>query len=192
MGRDKARVVLQDRSLLEWVLEALRQVCDEVLVVTSTEGLVHQRDAMGDAVGDARLIADHTPGRGPLGGLYTGLGAASADMVLLVGCDTPFLQPALLERVVQAGAGREAAVPRLEGIPQTLQATYSRRCLPTIERLLAHGRPGLRDLLLLTDVAYLDTDEIIKTDPDLLSFFNVNSEADLERAKRLLEIGGGP
>ena len=65
MGRDKARVVLQGRSLLEWVLEALRQVCDEVLVVTSTEGLVHQRDAMGDAmgdaVGDARLIADHTP-----------------------------------------------------------------------------------------------------------------------------------
>jgi molybdopterin-guanine dinucleotide biosynthesis protein A len=113
-------------------------------------------------------------------------------MVLLVGCDTPFLQPALLERVVQAGACREAAVPRLEGIPQTLQATYSRRCLSTIERLLAHGRPGLRDLLLLTDVAYLDTDEIIKTDPDLLSFFNVNSEADLERAKRLLEIGGGP
>jgi molybdopterin-guanine dinucleotide biosynthesis protein A len=38
----------------------------------------------------------------------------------------------------------------------------------------------------------LDTDEIIKTDPDLLSFFNVNSEADLQRAKRLLEIGGGP
>ena len=63
---------------------------------------------------------------------------------------------------------------------------------PTIERLLAHGRPGLRDLLLLTDVAYLDTDEIIKIDPDLLSFFNVNSEADLQRAKRLLEIGGGP
>ena len=61
MGRDKARVALQGRSLLEWVLEALRQVCDEVLVVTSTEGLVHQRDAMGDAVGDARLIADHTP-----------------------------------------------------------------------------------------------------------------------------------
>jgi molybdopterin-guanine dinucleotide biosynthesis protein A len=192
MGRDKARVALQGRSLLEWVLEALRQVCDEVLVVTSTEGLVHQRDAMGDAMGDARLIADHTPGRGPLGGLYTGLGAASADMVLLVGCDTPFLQPALLKRVVQTGAGRDAGVPRLEGIPQTLQATYARRCLPTIERLLAHGRPGLRDLLLLTDVAYLDTDEIIKTDPDLLSFFNVNSEADLERAKRLLEIGGGP
>jgi molybdopterin-guanine dinucleotide biosynthesis protein A len=113
-------------------------------------------------------------------------------MVLLVGCDTPFLQPALLKRVVQTGAGRDAGVPRLEGIPQTLQATYARRCLPTIERLLAHGRPGLRDLLLLTDVAYLDTDEIIKTDPDLLSFFNVNSEADLERAKRLLEIGGGP
>ena len=130
MGRDKARVALQGRSLLEWVLEALRQVCDEVLVVTSTEGLVHQRDAMGDAVGDARLIADHTPERGPMGGLYTGLGAASADMVLLVGCDTPFLQPALLKRVVQTGAGRDAGVPRLEGIPQTLQATYARRCLP--------------------------------------------------------------
>jgi hypothetical protein len=39
------------------------------------------------------------------------------------------------------------------------------------------------------DVAYLEQDEIIGADPNLLSFFNVNSEGDLELARQ--QLGGG-
>ena len=183
MGRDKASVSLQGKTLLQRVLEPLQQVCSDVLVVTSVNKLAqHRQSAL-----DVELIADLAPDRGPLGGLYSGLQAARADSVLLVGCDTPFLQPDLLRLVTQASLGKDAAVPHLDGIPQTLQAAYSRRCLPVIEGLLAQGHPGLRHLLPLVDVAYLERGEIMEVDPNLLSFFNVNSEADLKRAARWVE-----
>ena len=183
MGRDKASVLLQGKTLLQRVLEPLQQVCSDVLVITSVNKLAqHRQPAL-----EVELIADLAPDRGPLGGLYSGLQAARADSVLLVGCDTPFLQPDLLRLVAQASLGKDAAVPHLDGIPQTLQAVYSRRCLPAIEGLLAQGHPGLRHLLPLVDVAYLERGEIMEVDPNLLSFFNVNSEADLERAARWVE-----
>ena len=185
MGHDKARVVLQGKTLLERVLEPLRELCTDLVVVSSAEGLSEHRDI---AV-DARLAADLLQGRGPLGGLHAGLQASRTQSVLLVGCDTPFLQPALLGLVADAAVGKDAAVPRLDGIPQTLQSVYSQSCLPAIGNLLAQGRPGLRHLLPLVDVAYLEQDEIIGADPNLLSFFNVNSEGDLELARQ--QLGGG-
>ena len=187
MGRDKAQVVLHGMTLLELAMASLLQVCHAVMVVTSPEGLAIQQPAARGA----RLICDVEPGRGPLGGLYSGLRAAATEYVLLVGCDTPFLQPALLRAVVQASVGREAALPLLDGVPQPLHGVYSRRCLPAIEALLASGRPGLRDLLPRIDVRYLEKDEVEAVDPRLLSFFNVNTEAELEQARLLLE-GGGP
>ena len=185
MGQDKALVLLRGKTLLEWVLDAMGQVCQHLLVVTSPERLPHHRASSAQA----RLVADETPDRGPLGGLYTGLRQAATNSVLLTGCDTPFLQPALLRLVAEAGAGKDASVPRLDGIPQTLQAAYSRQCLPSIESLLQRKRPGLRDMLPLVDAAYVERDELVTADPRLLSFFNVNTETDLSRAEGLLRDG---
>ena len=185
MGHDKARVVLQGKTLLERVLEPLRELCADLVVVGSAEGLSEH----SDVAKGARLVADLLPGRGPLGGLHTGLRASRTQSVLLVGCDTPFLQPALLSLVAHAAVGKDAAVPRLDGIPQTLQAVYSQSSLPAIGNLVVQGRPGLRHLLPLVDVVYLEQDEIIGADPNLLSFFNVNSEGDLELAEK--QLGGG-
>jgi len=182
LGRDKAQVDLAGKTLLQRALEPLRAICQQVLVVTSAEGLVSQT---GAATG-VQLIPDLEPGRGPLGGLYSGLLATASDQVFLVGCDMPFLKSALLESIVQAAAGRQAAVPRLDGVPQTLHAVYSQSCLPAIEKLMTSGRPGLRDLLPLVDVRYLESEEITRLDPQHLSFFNANTMAELDQARQLL------
>ena len=186
LGRDKAQVELAGKTLLQRALEPLQAVCLQVLVVTSAEGLASQVVA---ATG-VRLIPDLEPGRGPLGGLYSGLHAAEGTQVLLVGCDMPFLKPALLEVVIKAAVGRQAAVPRLDGVPQTLHAVYSPGCLPAIEKLMTAGSPGLRDLLSMVDVRYLESEEITPLDPQLLSFFNANTRTELEQARRLLEDTG--
>ena len=44
MGRDKAQVVLQGKTLLERVLEPLRELCTDLMVVSSVEGLLEHRD----------------------------------------------------------------------------------------------------------------------------------------------------
>ena len=186
MGQDKASVLLQGKPLLLWVLQPLGQVCSGLLVVTSPEGITSH----GDVAGGAQLVQDLMPDRGPLGGLYTALQTVDARDILLVGCDTPFLDPDLLRMVSQASPANDATVPVLDGVPQTLHARYSRNCLPVVEGLLAgEGRPGLRRLLASLDVAYLSDDDIDRADPRRLSFFNVNSEADLDRATQFLKGG---
>lgn len=188
MGRDKAQVTLQGKTLLQHALDGLRPVCSDLIVVTSADGLERHRDY----VGSARLIADTVPERGPLAGLYTGLRQASTDLSLAVGCDTPFLQTNLLQLILDTAMGRDAALPLIEGVPQTLLAAYSRDIVPSIEGLLAEGRPGLRRLLPLIDVAYLNETKAAAADPRLLSFFNVNTKADLERAEQLIRGSAMP
>ncbi len=182
MGRDKAQVELQGKSLLQRVLEALSAACTDLIVVTSAEGLQRQQNLAGRA----RLVADISPERGPLGGLQTGLREARHDLALAVGCDSPFLQPDLLRLVGTAAVEKDAALPVIGGVPQTLLGAYSRNCLSAIDGLLSDGNPGLRHLLPLLDVAYLTESEVLAADPCLLSFFNVNSEADLQRAAQLM------
>ena len=188
MGRDKAQVGLQGKTLLQRVLEALSAACTDLIVVTSAEGLQgHQNLA-----GRARLVADISPERGPLGGLQTGLQEARNDFALAVGCDSPFLQPDLLWLVGRAAVEKDAALPVIGGVPQTLLGAYSRNCLSVIDGLLAEGNPGLRHLLPLVEVAYLTESEVLAADPSLLSFFNVNSEADLQRAEQLMRGSAAP
>jgi molybdopterin-guanine dinucleotide biosynthesis protein A len=53
--------------------------------------------------------------------------------------------------------------------------------------MLHEGRLRITDLFHAARVRYVEEAEIEKFDPERLSFFNINSEADLERARALLE-----
>jgi hypothetical protein len=67
----------------------------------------------------------------------------------------------------------------------TLHAVYSKSCLAPIERMLRQGNMKVRALYDLVKVRYVDAGEIDRFDPKHLSFFNINTKADLARARRL-------
>src|SRR6058998_1400393 len=80
MGRDKACLPLQGRTLLEHVAAAVAAAAGSVTLVGSPE----RYQNLG-----FRVIADSLPGCGPLGGIHTALGASPADWNLIVACDMP-------------------------------------------------------------------------------------------------------
>ncbi len=92
MGRDKSRLRLGDKTLLERVLEAVAPLCGEVVLVTARG---QRLDWLPNRY-TFRSVEDLHPGRGPLGGLYTGLKASVTHYNLVVGCDMPFLNRRLL------------------------------------------------------------------------------------------------
>ena len=132
-----------------------------------------------------RIVTDIYPGKGSLGGLYTGLTASNSFYNLVVACDMPFLNQALLCYMVQLSVGFDAVVPRLGSMVEPLHAVYSRGCLATVERLLKQDNLKVRDILPLIRVRYVETEEIDMFDPEHLSIFNINTEADLEKAREL-------
>jgi molybdopterin-guanine dinucleotide biosynthesis protein A len=133
-----------------------------------------------------RFAVDIYPGRGPLGGVYTGLAASTTVYNLVVACDMPFLNPDLLSYMVQVAPAFDLVVPRVGKLMEPLHAVYSKNCRAPIENLLKQNELQVYKLFSLVKVRYVEAEEIDRFDPKHLSFFNINTEADLKKAKELL------
>jgi molybdopterin-guanine dinucleotide biosynthesis protein A len=97
----------------------------------------------------------------------------------------PFLNPRLLQHLIEASTGVDAVIPRLSGRPEPLHALYSKACLGPMERMLRAGQLKIAPLFDAVAVRYLDEEVIDRIDPKHLSFFNINTQADLEEGLRL-------
>ena len=182
LGRDKALETVDGQSLLQRVITQLSSFSNEIIIVTA------KGKSLPQFFGNPRfrIVADAYPGRGALVGLATGLAASKARYNLTVACDMPFLNPALLRYMLGLTAGFDLVVPRLNDMVEPLHAVYAKSCLAPIERLLEQKKNvRINALFELVKVRYVETDEIDRFDPRRLSFFNVNTRADLERAEQL-------
>ena len=131
-------------------------------------------------------MPDAIPGTGPLGGILAALRHAPHDRVLVVACDMPFLNPALLWYMADLPLEYEALVPTWIGpsgrrLVEPLHAIYSRSAIPTIERRITAGQLKLHDLLDALRAIYLSDEELRRHDPQCLSFRNVNTPEDWSR-----------
>jgi molybdopterin-guanine dinucleotide biosynthesis protein A len=179
LGRDKALEEIGGKSLIERVIERLSWLGDEIIAVTSSS------DQLPDL--GVRRVVDVFPGKRALGGIYSGLRAADSFHSLVVACDMPFLNIALLRYIMESSPGFDIVIPRVAWNIEPLHAVYSKNCLAPIEAMLHEGRLRIADFFHAVRVRYVEQAEIEKFDPERLSFFNINSEADLEQARALLE-----
>lgn len=181
LGRDKALESIGGKPLIERVLDTLTPLTTEILVVLASP---EQAEAL-PLPPSVRVLTDVYPKRGSLGGIFTGLRASAESWSLVVACDMPFLNPRLLRHLIEASAGVDAVIPRLSGRPEPLHALYSKACLAPMERMLRAGQLKIAPLFDAVKVRYLDEETIDRIDPKHISFFNINTQADLEEALRL-------
>ena len=178
MGSDKASLVLGELTLLQCVIAAVQPVFDRVLVSV--------REQRADI--ELPQVLDVHANAGPLAGLYAGLAQADTTWVFAVATDMPFVQPTLIERLAQRRAGYQAVVAVVHGHPQPLAAFYSTDALPAIQSILcASGKRSLRAMLAQLNVCYVDESELLASDPELRSFFDLDTPQDLAVARRAQE-----
>lgn len=170
MGQDKAWIPLDGRPIIARVIDVLREVADEVLIVANDERYAR----LG-----LRVVPDRFPQGGALGGIATGVGAAEHDQVLVAACDMPFQRPDVWRALLGQAEGADAVVPRIGGQLETLHALYTKACLPAMEQALATGR--LRVISFFPDVRLREVGEaeLRVIDPDLRAFTNVNTPEEL-------------
>ena len=180
-GRNKAGEEIGGQSLIQRVIGRLAPLGTEIIVVAADADQLFLPDSK------VKIVVDVYPAKGPLCGIYSGLKAAPSFQSLVVACDMPFLNIDLLRYLIELCPAFDVVIPRLEGELEPLHAVYSKSCLDHMETMLHAGRLKIADFLPGVRVRYVDDAEVEKFDPQHLSFFNINSEADLERAKTLLE-----
>jgi molybdopterin-guanine dinucleotide biosynthesis protein A len=185
LGRDKVWEKVGSRSLLARVVASVVSIGSEVIVVTA-DATVN----LPAVAPDVRIVSDLQPGTGPLGGIYTGLRASNTSSNLVVAADMPFLNQPLLRYMIGLAADVDVVVPRIGEMMEPLHAVYGKSCVEPIERLLKQGESSVRRLFPLVMVRYVAADEIARFDPQMASFFNINTMEDMRRARALLERNG--
>ena len=180
MGRDKLLLEVGGATLVERVAGALSPRCEELILAGG-----------GTAPPGVRAVADDRPGEGPLAGMEAGLAAARHPLVFVAAGDMPFLRPELVDHLLEVVRVREslAAVPDDGRGSHPLCAAYSRDgILPPLRSALDAGVRAARGFLRALDgVVYVPAAELRSFgDPDLL-LMNVNSPADLARARCLVD-----
>ena len=183
LGRNKALERVGGERLIDRALGRVSAVADEVSLVVANRG----QAAALSLPANVRVVTDEYPDSGSLGGIYSGLNAAGSDWGLVVACDMPFLNVGLLRRMLSLRAGFDVVVPRPEGWPEPTHALYRKSCLRHIRPRLEAGRFKIAGFFEDVRVRAVSQAEVAEFDPDRLSFFNVNTQADLERAEALAE-----
>ncbi|HUY14408.1 MAG TPA: molybdenum cofactor guanylyltransferase [Terriglobia bacterium] len=181
MGRPKQGLVLDHETMLRRQLRILSQVCSSVAMA----GL--PRMPLDSYV---PVFADLFPGRGPLGGIYTGLVHTRTDYNLILACDLPFLRSDFLEylcfRAIESAA--DATVPRTAGYRlQPLCAVYRRRIRGIFRTSLENGIGRISRLFPKVRCEILTAPELARHGFSEAIFANMNSPADYDAARRRME-----
>lgn len=192
MGRDKAFLPWGRSTLIEHIIECLRPIADDLIVVVKeAHRFRHLRaTVIEDLVPDAhaplekRFLTGHA-----LGGLYTGLRAARFARCFVCGCDAPFLNPTLIRFLADQAAGVDLVIPRTAHGFQPLHAVYAPSALSAIQEQLRRRQWDLRALVPRVRAKCIGPEVIHRWDPEELSFVNINTPDDLARATGLLQAG---
>lgn len=181
MGRDKATLPLGQTTVLEHIVAEISGATDAGCVVVAAE---HQ--SLPRLPDQVTVVRDKRPDRGPLEGMAAGLEhlQGRAETVFVASCDAPHLVRSLAHRFFLLLGKHDAAVFQRAGTPQPLPAVYRVSVLETVNRLLSEDRLSLRGLLEAIDTRYLDAGDVRPADPDLGSFFNMNTPTDYEAVLR--------
>lgn len=176
-GAPKALVQLGGRRLIERVVDVVREVVDDVLVVTNTPELY--------AFLGVRMVPDVFADHGSLGGIYSGLAAAPGDAAFTVACDMPFLRVPVARLVVDRAGEADVVIPRAGDQLQTLHAVYGKACLPHMEARLRAGRLKIVGFFEAVRVLELSEADVARHADPAIVFMNVNTPEELERARTI-------
>jgi len=172
MGQDKPTLLLEGETLLARVAGSMQALFPEVLVSVRS----HRMDLPWQQVCDA------DQGAGPLAGVLAGMAAAQTPWLFVLACDMPFISPPLVEVLAAARGNYQAVVPVVGGYPQPLAGFYARSALADLQHFAAGGGRSLRDSLAQLQVNFVDETALRPHDPQLRSFFDLDTPQDVEAA----------
>jgi len=187
-GSSKALQILAGKPLIRHLVERVSRATDEVIVVLGRgEPRTEYCSVLPACV---RLVNDDIEGKNPLVGMLAGLGAIESDYAAILPCDAPFVSSEVIELLFRRALGADAAIPRWNWQRiEPLQAVYCRT--PTLRAALETLPPSdlsILDMIIkLRRVVYVSVeDEIANIDPELITFFNINTREELATAEKML------
>ncbi len=177
-GKKKTFRKVGDQMILDNIYRVFSDLFQEVIIVVNDPG--------DFADWDMTVVTDIIPTRCALAGIHAGLFYASFHNVYVTACDTPFINPCVIEYIVgQAAPQFEVVIPWTDDGLEPLSAVYSKDCIPLIEANLEKDIYMIKKFFRKKKVKQIPVEKIKALDPDMQFIFNVNTPADLELAQAI-------
>jgi molybdopterin-guanine dinucleotide biosynthesis protein A len=181
---DKGILELGNKPLLNYVIDAVEGLVEEVIVVTSSQ---EQTDSYSKLIFSkkVRFAVDVSESKGPLVGALTGFEAANGEYSALLKFDSPFISSEVLSLLLDCCVGKAAAVPRwTDQEIEPFHAVYNtKQALQATKEALAEDGSDMQTVVeKLRGVRYISTMVIEQLDPDFKTFFCINTPLDLRKA----------
>jgi molybdopterin-guanine dinucleotide biosynthesis protein A len=170
-------------TILQNTLNVLQKIFPEIIIVTNQKEAYLSGGSCGKF--EVQVVQDLIKGRGPLGGIFTGLCYSASKYNFVLACDMPFIKPTLIRLLLQKSGTYDVVIPEIGGEVEPLFALYSKNCIPVMFEHLQKKILKMREVLGKLQVRKIGAKEIDRLDPQHLSFFNINTEEDLRRAESL-------
>ncbi len=172
MGREKGLVGFRGKPLIQYGIDLLSRYTDRILISSGNPDYL----PFG-----LELVPDEVVGQGPAAGLATALKNSTTPWNLVIACDLPFLEPALIDLLLENSSSFQAVIPIHNGLPEPLAGLYHRELAAHFEASVAAGNLALHRILGTCKIHYLVTDHLLKKHP--LLFANFNSLKEIEGFK---------
>lgn len=178
MGQDKRFLRVGGKSVFDRTLSLLMSTFAETIVVLAEP--IESLDVRG-----CRVVYDAIPNAGSLGGLYTGLTAASHSRIFAVACDLPFLNVEVIRLMVSFDRTADVVVAEFAGQFQPMHAVYSQHCAEFLKGMAERRDLKIQKLFRSEDlrIAVLGANEFALIGSGLRSFHNINTPEDLALAE---------
>ena len=178
-GEDKAFFHIGGRTILDSIYDVYQAIFNEIIIVTNSP--------LDYISYDAIVVTDIYPTRSSLTGLHAGLYYSSNEYSFFVACDTPFVKKEMVETIInQIESSVDAIVPETSKGLEPFFSVYSKKCIKIIEHQLHQNHLKVRGFLEKVRTIFYPENKIKEIDPDLTSFFNINTPADLAVAKKMV------
>jgi molybdenum cofactor guanylyltransferase len=183
MGQDKGLIIFQDKPLLHYILDTVKNVVEEIIIVLRDEyQLMEYKKILKDFDFNSKnfsLCTDLIKDQGPLMGIYTGLKQVHSNRALVVPCDSPYITPKYVENIFNIADEVDAIVPQWsDGRIEPLHSIYKKEVDRKIKTFLDDGKRDVRSILEVIRVKYVPVEQL---DNSKQSFMNLNYPDDLDK-----------
>lgn len=182
-GQNKALLKIGDRRIIDNIIDMFTSLFEEIILVTN--------QPMDYLEWDVNIVTDIFQAQSSLTGIHAGLFYASNPFVFVTACDTPFLKKELVEFIVSEIEPKTAVViPETSEGTEQLSAVYSKTCLSLMEKQVLEEIFQIKKMFRKVRVKKIPEKKLRAIDPQLMSFFNINTDADYLKAKEWIKSNG--
>lgn len=179
-GQDKAFLSVGGKLIIDHLYSIFNVLFEDIILVTN-----NPHKYLG---WDINIVTDLFPVRSSLTGIHAGLFYTLNPFAFFAACDTPFLKRELVETIVNSiEQGVDVVIPETQAGLEPLCAVYSKECLKPVEQHIIQKKLKVQQLFQKRRVKKIPEKILREKDPDLMSFFNINTPEDLDKANKMME-----